>query len=222
MEQGKGIQECQRCGTCCEKGGPSFHMADKALIEKGTIHTRDLYTIRKGEKVRDDVLDRFTAADSDIIKIKGQDKTWTCRFYDTENRTCTIYDQRPLECRVLKCWDTKDIEALYNKERLKREDLLKGIQGLWPLILDHEQRCSYQKLSLVIKDLDGSFRKSAVSRIMEMVRYDMEIRKLVVEKGNMEAGMTDFLFGRSLTETIGMYGYRVKIADGKYSLVKIL
>jgi Fe-S-cluster containining protein len=221
MEHGKHIQACRRCGTCCEKGGPSFHMADKKLIEKGGIHTRDLYTIRKGEKVHDNVMDGFITADTDIIKIKGQNHTWTCRFYDVRNRTCTIYAKRPLECRVLKCWDTRDIRELYQTERLRRKDLLKDIQGLWPLIEDHEQRCSYRKLALAVKDLEGSFQKAAISRIMEMVRYDIEIRKLVVEKGNIESGMTDFLFGRPLTKTIVMYGYRVKGADGKYSLVRV-
>jgi Fe-S-cluster containining protein len=221
MARENSIQECKRCGTCCEKGGPSFHMADKELIEKGGIHTRDLYTIRKGEKVHDNVMDGFITADSDIIKIKGQDDTWTCRFYDMENKACTIYANRPLECRVLKCWDTKDIQALYNKERLKREDLLKEIEGLWSLILDHGQRCSYEKMTMAMKGLEGSSQEAAVAVIMEMVRYDMEIRKLVVEKGNMEAGMTDFLFGRPLTKTIRMYGYRIKIADGKYSLVRM-
>jgi Fe-S-cluster containining protein len=195
-------------------------MADQMLIEKGAIHTRNLYTIRKGEKVRDNILNGLITADADIIKIKGTGDTWTCRFYDPANKACTIYGQRPLECRVLKCWDTKDIKALYNKERLKREDLLKDIEGLWMLIEDHGHRCSYEKISRAIKGLEGNFQKAAVAGIMEMVRYDTEIRNLVVEKGNMEADMTDFLFGRPLTKTISMYGYRVKMADGRYLLRK--
>jgi Fe-S-cluster containining protein len=221
MEHVKNIQECKRCGTCCEKGGPSFHMADKTLIELGAIHTRDLYTIRKGEMVRDNVLNGLITADSDIIKIKGKGDTWACRFYDSKNKACAIYEQRPLECRILTCWDTKDIEAFYNKDRLKREDLLKDIEGLWMLIEDHGHRCSYEKMSRAIKDLEGNFQRTAVASVMEMVRYDTEIRNLVVEKGNMEADMTDFLFGRPLMKTITMYGYRVKIADGRYSLVKV-
>ena len=221
MERVKKTQECERCGTCCEKGGPSFHLADKTLIEKGAIHTRDLYTIRKGEKVRDNVFNGLIRADSDIIKIKGKDGAWVCCFYNSENKACTIYEKRPLECRVLRCWNTKDIEALYNKERLKREDLLREVEGLWSLIEDHEQRCSYEKMTRVMKDIEGNFQRTAVASVMEMVRYDLEIRKLVVEKGNMEADMTDFLFGRPLAETISMYGYRLKITDGKYSLVRI-
>jgi Fe-S-cluster containining protein len=221
MEHTKNAQECKRCGTCCEKGGPSLHMADQILVENGAIHTRNLYTIRKGEKVRDNVLNGLITAESELIKIKGKDDTWTCRFYDLGNNACTIYGQRPLECRVLKCWDTKDIKELYNKDRLKREDLLKEVEGLWSLIEDHEQRCSYEKMTLAMQDLEGSFQETAVASVMEMVRYDMEIRKLVVEKGNMEDGMTDFLFGRPLRKTIPMYGYRVKISDGKYSLVRM-
>ena len=40
----KPISECMRCGTCCKKGGPSFHHADKTLIEAGVIESKYLYT----------------------------------------------------------------------------------------------------------------------------------------------------------------------------------
>ena len=216
------IQECRRCGTCCEKGGPSFHGRDKALIEKGAIHTRYLYTIRKGEKVRDNILNELVIADAEIIKIKGKDTAWTCHFYDPENKGCSIYAQRPLECRVLTCWDTTAIRQAYNRDRLERRDLLKGIDGLWSLIEDHEQRCSYEKMTQIMGDLKGSFQNTAVAAVMQMIRYDMEIRSLVVEKGGMEADMTDFLFGRPLTTTIAMYGYKVKRVDGKYALANLL
>lgn len=213
--------ECRRCGTCCEKGGPSFHLADRPLIKDGVIHTRYLYTIRKGEAVFDNVLDVLTTADSEIIKIKGKGDAWTCHFYDSENRTCAVYAQRPLECRVLSCWDTREIQALYNTERLERKDLLHTVEGLWSLIEDHSQGCAYEKMTQAMQDLKGGFQESAVAAVMQMIRYDMEIRRLVVEKGGVEPAMTDFLFGRPFTTTIRMYGYQVKMVDGRYSLAKV-
>ncbi|MGD9193367.1 MAG: hypothetical protein PVH58_15695, partial [Desulfobacterales bacterium] len=65
-----GTNECMRCGTCCEKGGPSFHHDDRMLIEKGIILSKNLYTIRRGELAYDNVQGCLRAVESDIIKIK--------------------------------------------------------------------------------------------------------------------------------------------------------
>jgi Fe-S-cluster containining protein len=215
----KNVQSCMRCGVCCQKGGPAFHWEDKALIENGAIQTRYLFTIRKGEKVRDTIADRLTTANAELIKMKGRPPDWTCCFFDAAEKSCTIYENRPLECRSLTCWDPTEIRRIYARNRLTRKELLQNVQGLWELIEDHEQRCSYAKMGRAIADLEGNFRKTAVKAVMEMVRYDMELRNLVVERGGMASDMTDFLFGRPFTATLSMYGYQVKIAGGKYSLV---
>jgi Fe-S-cluster containining protein len=78
----KPISECRRCGTCCKKGGPSFHRTDKALIEKGVIHSKYLYTIRQGELAYDNVRQCLEPVSSDVIKLKGKGETWTCILFD--------------------------------------------------------------------------------------------------------------------------------------------
>ncbi|MGD8449723.1 MAG: YkgJ family cysteine cluster protein, partial [Desulfobacterales bacterium] len=93
----KTITQCLRCGTCCKKGGPSFHLEDKILIEKGIILSKYLYTIRKGELFYDNIKECILPAVSDIIKIKGQEESWTCIFFNEKESACTIYDNRPLE-----------------------------------------------------------------------------------------------------------------------------
>ena len=55
MKSDNSISECKRCGTCCKKGGPCFHVEDKMLIEKGVILIKYLYTIRKGEPAYDKI-----------------------------------------------------------------------------------------------------------------------------------------------------------------------
>ena len=120
----KPIDACIRCGTCCTKGGPGFHHADKALIEKGVIHSRYLYTIRKGELAYDNVMQCLAPVADDVIKLKGRDESWICIYYDEDQKACEIYDSRPLECRALQCWDTQPLEAIYDKNRLTRKDLV--------------------------------------------------------------------------------------------------
>jgi Fe-S-cluster containining protein len=48
--QGKILRNhCIRCGTCCLKGGPVLHHADKKILLAGHIGYQHLITIRKGE-----------------------------------------------------------------------------------------------------------------------------------------------------------------------------
>ena len=201
------ISECRRCGTCCRKGGPSFHHADKALIKDGVIHSKYLYTIRKGEWAYDNVRQCLEPVSSDIIKIKEKNDSWICIFFDESQSACAIYENRPLECRALKCWDTRELEDLYAKKRLTRADLISDIEGLWSLINDHQQRCNYeiiQKLVDAIKTNPGDAK--ARQKLSAIIQFDSEIRKLVVSNAGLEPEILDFLFGRPLTRTIKKMG----------------
>lgn len=205
------VSTCQRCGTCCQKGGPSFHQADKALIESGEIPSKYLYTIRKGEMAYDNVRQCLEPVGSDIIKIKGKGNSWTCLFFDEAQAACTIYDNRPIECRALKCWDTAELEALYAQKRLKREDLLADIEGLWDLIKNHQQRCNYDTILALIKAINSNQPGNARQKLAEIIQFDNEIRKLVVSQGELNADMLDFLFGRPLNQTLKNFGLSVKM-----------
>ncbi len=209
---------CLRCGTCCEKGGPCFHQEDRILIERGQIPSKYLYTIRKGEHAFDNVKERLVPVASDIIKIRGQKGGWACIFYDSRKRAFTIYSDRPLECRVLKCWDTGELERIYSGNRLTRQDLLSQVKGLWDLVSDHQARCDYAKIKKLINDLDGPHKGRARKKLLEIIQYDAEFRKLVVAKGNLDPAMLDFLFGRPLTETLPNYGVKVR-QEGKKTIL---
>jgi len=212
---------CQKCGTCCRKGGPALHREDRPLIMDGLIPAEALYTIRTGEPVRDNVEQRLSTAPGDIIKIRGRGADWCCRFLEDESARCTIYDRRPVECRTLQCWDTHAIEALYHRDRLTRQDLLEEVEGLWELISDHDQRCAYH----TIRDLAGglsadrSGKANAFAAITDMVKYDESLRKLLVENGHAPAAMLDFLLGRPLIETLPGFHIKVEHTAGHIRLV---
>ena len=213
--------ECTRCGTCCRKGGPALHLDDKWLIEQGYIPSKHLYTIRNNEPSYDNVQGCLIPATSDIIKIKGLNRSRTCCFFSVTKNECEIYDFRPLECRVLKCWDTRDIEKMYSLDRLTRKDLVSNVKGLWELIEDHQRRCSYGQLKHLVDDLHGDQKAKALEKTLEMIAYDTGIRQLVAQKGGLDPELTDFLFGRPLVDTIGMYGFKVEMIGGRYSLTPI-
>ncbi len=220
MEENRKNDHCKKCGTCCRKGGPSFHHGDRELIDTGKIPSKYLYTIRKGELARDNVKGMLAPVKKDIIKIKGKGTTWTCIFLDEKANHCTIYKNRPLECRELKCWDTTGIEHIYNRKRLTRNDLLSGIEGLWELIETHEEKCSYRKIKELLKQYPKTHDSRFQEEMLELISYDASIRNLVVEKAGVDREMNDFLFGRPLTRTLIMFDLKLIQKDGKPWLEK--
>lgn len=206
-------ESCKQCGTCCRKGGPAFHKDDKPLLTSGRVSMSDVYTIREGEPIWDNVHQRFDVAETDIIKIRGNGRSWTCRFLNETDNSCLIYGAHPLECRALKCWNTSDIEAIYAVDRLTREDLLSEVEGLWELIQDHQRECSYHEIRKLLDAGNGELTGSAEARVLEMIRFDASIRPKMVEKGQLRSEMIDFLLGRPLIEIISLFGIEV-VRDG--------
>jgi Fe-S-cluster containining protein len=178
-------------------------------VDEGLIPAHHLFTIRQGERVRDNVKSTLVWLGQEIVKIKGANGRWTCAFFEEASKGCRIYDARPLECRVLNCRETGPIEALYERTRLTRRDLLAGVGGLWEVILDHERRCSYARIARLLGDGFENGVPIHAAAIQEMIRFDFHIRQLTVEKAGMDGRMLDFLFGRPLTDTLKMFDVNV-------------
>ena len=202
MKPARMIHRCSTCGTCCRKGGPALHLEDRPLVEQGFIHTRHLYTIRRGEPARDSVRDRLIRVDSDIIKIKGSSGNWACCFLDGDSNRCRIYEHRPLECRELECWNTSRLEQVYDRGRLSRRDLLAGIDGLWELIEDHERLCSYERIRGWLEGPSARSSETSRHQLAEIMNYDAEVRRLMISRGGLEPGMLDFLLGRPVEQVV--------------------
>lgn len=214
-------EACAQCGTCCKKNSPALHQDDLHLLEKGIIPLRDLYTIRAGEPARDNVRGIMTEVTSDIIKIKGKDKAWTCIYFKEDRSACGIYRHRPAECRALKCWDTGEIERLYEKDRLDRKTVLRDKPEFRALAEDHQQRCDYKRLKRLVDALDRADRGATLKSLSEIIHYDRNLRLLLVEKTRIDPGVCDFLFGRPLTMTLRAYGVELQENGGKLTIPQI-
>lgn len=204
---------CRQCGVCCRKGGPAFHLTDRHLIDGGKIPARDLFTIRAGEPAFDNVRGGLQPAATDLIKIKGKTGSWECVFLDGETRRCGIYAQRPAECRALQCRNPGELKKIYRQERLTRRDLLQQAEDIWALVADHQRRCDYA----LIFDLWGRGGsppppRAARQQLIEIVSYDIQLRQLISEQEGMDGALTDFLFGRPLTQTLPPLGIEVRPA----------
>jgi Fe-S-cluster containining protein len=181
-------------------------LEDRPLIESGCIPLSLLYTIRRGEIVRDPFRGELHPVAEEIIKLKGRGNVWICVCFEEKDNRCRIYDDRPLECRALKCWDTREIERIYARRRLARRDLLAGVAGLWELVRDHEARCGFDAIGRLAAARHKAGGSEAVAKIEEIVRYDEHLRRLVIEKGGVDPAILDFLFGRPLAQTIAGFG----------------
>jgi hypothetical protein len=170
----------------------------------------------------DNVREQVQQAETDLIKVKAKKNSTTCIFYNEPSTGCRIYDHRPRECRALNCTDIKEIMAIYSKDRLTREDVLGQVEGLWELIQDHQQRCSYRKIRVIVQFVNPeSVENRDEKAILEMIRYDASVRSLMVEKGGMNPEMLDFLLGRPLVDTIKLFGFKVIQTGGMLQLQPI-
>ena len=187
------------------KGGPTLHGEDAPLFAEGILEKDHVYTLRKGEAVRD-IDDTLIVLEQEIVKIKGEREAWTCLFYDGDQGECKIYDHRPIECRALKCWDLREFKEVMARPRLQRRDLIHPDHDIFKIIDAHEQRCAYETLESAVKGLQGPDPEEAVEMILDLLQYDYYMRPLLTEKLNLPPETLDFLFGRALTTTIRMFG----------------
>jgi Fe-S-cluster containining protein len=209
--------QCIRCGTCCKKGGPALHLQDQPLVESGAIPVIRLFTIRRGEPAYDNIKNRLGVHTADIVKIKNQAGSTACFFYEEKNTQCRIYRNRPIECNTLKCWDTRGIYAVYAQQRVTRRNIIGKTKGLWDLVADHQDRCGFEPVLAFVNSLKSSGKadRDLEEKVVYILQYDLEIRKLVVEKGTIDPEMIAFLFGRPIVDVLCALGMNMQRKNGK-------
>jgi len=209
---------CIRCGECCARSSPTLHGKDLPLVREGFIRIEHLYTLRKGELVKDNVYGRLILADQEMIKVREKKGgRGDCIFYDATEKACTIYDHRPAQCASLKCWDTEEFLEIYKTPRLRRRDVIEdGV--LLGLMEEHDRRCSYAALHDHVRRIFETGEDS-LKKILELLKFDFHLRPFMARKLGMRSEEINFFFGRPLTETIVMFGLKVeKQRDGGFLL----
>ena len=201
--------ECKRCGTCCEKGGPALHTQDLPIIEKGFITFEKLITIRKGELAHNPVSNSIEPVKTELLKICGIKGSWTCLFYDKTRNECTIYDHRPIACNILKCWDTDDILELAGKNLLSRLDIVKEGNPLRELIIEHEKLFPCPDLKTISRTVLRSSRKK-IKKLERMINKDLAYRIQAIDEFNLSVSQEMFCFGRPLFQLLTPLGFTTR------------
>jgi Fe-S-cluster containining protein len=208
---------CVRCGECCIAAGPTLQKTDLPLFFDQVIKGAQLYTIRKSELVRDNINDQLKFSDREMIKLKGPATGKGCVLYDADKKACAIYARRPSQCRAFACWDDAEFKAVFAGPKADRKDIIRD-PNLLRLMESHENRCNYQVISDYVKQIQQQ-GETAVKKVLKILEYDQDIRRLTHEKLSIDLRELDLLFGRPLTETISMFGLKIaQEADGSFLL----
>jgi len=82
----------------------------------------------------------------------------------------------------------------------------------------HETRCHYATLEELVKRIEPE-GESAVQKILDLLRFDHQIRPFMSEKLGLHPEDMNLYFGRPLIETINMFGLKVRSeSDGSFTL----
>jgi Fe-S-cluster containining protein len=99
--------ECTQCGDCCT-GAPGFVWVNQEEI--------DALAARLGMEV--DAFERKYVRKIGIRRSLVEFRNGDCVFFDTEKRNCSVYEQRPRQCRTWPWWDSNlSTEAAWEATR---------------------------------------------------------------------------------------------------------
>lgn len=91
-----GLQfECSQCGDCCS-GAPGFVWVDDAEIE----------TLAKRLEMELDAFERKFVRQVGVRKSLVEYPDGDCIFLDPDSRGCTVYEDRPVQCRTWPFWNS--------------------------------------------------------------------------------------------------------------------
>ncbi|MBA3014306.1 MAG: YkgJ family cysteine cluster protein [Proteobacteria bacterium] len=201
---------CLCCGTCCIKGGPALHQSDLPLIHERRLALGDMITIRQGEPVISPLTNSVEPARIELIKLVGHNDSWICHFFDKTKKTCGIYAHRPLECKLLKCWDSSSLTNIIYQHCLKREDILQDDEELWELISLQEEHCSFAKISQLSTKFAEVNDQTLLTEIAQIVTLDFRIRQKAVQKRSLSLASELLYFGRPLFKSLKFFQLTIK------------
>jgi len=211
------MADCIRCGTCCRKGGPVLHHQDKDILRVGRIGYDRLVTLRRGERAYNPVKDVLEPIPEELIKLAGNGKDWGCFFYNEAAASCAIYGYRPVECRLLKCWDTSAVRSLLGRNTLRRADIINSGDPVLELIAEHERECPCCELERFIRDFGHPKKKTAaLSGLKELVHNDMSLRVFAFRELELRREFELFIFGRPVSQILKERGLKVTMNKGDY------
>ena len=199
---------CDACGSCCRQGGPALHSQDRGLVREGILRFEDLITVRKGELALQPLSDEPQEVTSEFLKLKGQGRDWCCCFYNFEAKGCTIYEHRPVACRLLDCTHPDELLAIAGRDLLNRLDLITEDDPLRPFVKLHEEHCACPPLDGLVDRLAAG-GSNALEPLIRLINLDIGIRSKATRECGLSVDLELFYFGSPLFQLLQLLGFVV-------------
>ena len=212
--------QCERCGTCCLQGGPALHLEDAKLLQNKIIGRESLITIRKGEPVIPPGKSSPVWSTTEIIKLKGKPSEWTCIFYDRRNSSCLIYQYRPVECVLLKCWDTAELQGIAGRNLLDRSDIIGKDEPIMQHINAFEKECDLGIIAGMNLDRPDTLNKESLAELNELVNRDLQLRSRAQKDLNLSVDLELFYFGRPVFIILSQFSLLPREVNGKIHMIR--
>lgn len=203
------LPACTQCGECCRKGSPTLHKEDLEILREGKLPWNALFTLRPGEPVKSAIRNELLFLKEDRIKIREKSGSEECIFFNGEKDLCSIYADRPVQCRAQACWDPKEATQLANEPFLTRGEIFEGVDLVLDLIGEHEKRCSFEKLNEAFKRLEES-KGETVDQVLELLAYEDHFRHFFAGRLNIAADTLELVFGRGFADLVSLFGFEVR------------
>ena len=88
--------QCTQCGNCCT-GDPGYVWVNKQEIESLAAETGESDV---------EAFEHMYVRKIGIRKSLREFANGDCVFFDTETRSCSVYEARPRQCRTWPFWDS--------------------------------------------------------------------------------------------------------------------
>lgn len=195
-------QSCLKCGTCCEKNGPVLHIEDLDLIKDSVLTPENLVLLRRGEPAMDNIAQKPVLLKKELIKVRGKSpESWTCFFHDSTSKLCMIHKDRPVQCRIMECWNPEGITRIYHEDTLSRKDTLVRGSALKEIVLMHEEKCPVESFTGLMR-IEINTPGQADHEINQMISFDEWFRTIFQEKTGASSCVLDYYFGRPLERLV--------------------
>ncbi|MGA2400760.1 MAG: YkgJ family cysteine cluster protein, partial [Syntrophobacteraceae bacterium] len=213
------LPACVQCGECCRAGSPVLHLEDLPLLQSGKTPWDQLITLRKGEPARSPFDGRPFVLSEERIKVREKEGLRECVFFNGETDECSIYFDRPLQCRAQACWDPIPARETAELPFLLRKHIFDGVDLLLEIIAEHENRCGFAALSGAFERLSRS-NGGNVQEVLSLLSYEEHFRQFVSDKFDIPTQNMELLLGRSFAGMTALFGFRVSVEpDGTRCLV---
>jgi Fe-S-cluster containining protein len=214
------LPTCVMCGECCRHSSPTLGQEDLELLREEKLPWAELVTLREGEPARSPFTGEPFYLPEERIKVREQPGTSACVFLGA-NDECTIYADRPIQCRAQACWDPDAVRHIIEEPALTRREVFANVPPLLELIAEHDRRCSFERMRELFEELKESAGAN-IDAVIDLLAFDEHVRQFAVDQLPLPAEALGVLFGRPLAERVRLFGFTVEVAaDGTRTLVPL-